>query len=214
MGRTGAPVVALCIAALLMLSACGAGGPAVLAGGATTPAASTTSGPAPEASVAAESVRIGPFTQVFATPLPASPAQAKVIAGFRNAQVLWDRSDRAWRLVAPVTDYVTGDALAHLLVGVAAGKQQDIVPAGTDRLFLTRVTRLTGQSATITTCDDAGKAGSANPRTGAVNTADFPPPDQAYLFETWHMVRLSGHWAIKSFSVAILPNPRARQCQP
>jgi hypothetical protein len=173
-----------------------------------------TSGPAPEASASAESVRIGPYTEVFATPLPANPAQAKVMKGFRQAQVLWNQSVSAWRLVAPVTDYVTGDALTHLIAAVTAGKQQDLVPAGTDRLFMTRVTGLTGRSATVTTCDDGSKFEEENPRTGAVDAAYAPQPDQAYLFETWHMVQLSGHWAITAFSLANLPNPSAAPCQP
>ena len=151
MNRCGAPI-ALFVSGLLVLSACGSSKSATPGAGGTRSAASATSSPAANGSP--ESVRIGGYTQVFATPLPTNAAQAKVIQGFRAGQILWDKSDIAWRLVAPVTDYVTGDALKHLIVAMTAAKAHDVVPAGTDRLFMTRVTAITGRSATVTTCDD------------------------------------------------------------
>jgi hypothetical protein len=151
---------------------------------------------------------------VFATPLPTNAAQAKVIVGFRAGQILWDKSDIAWRLVAPVTDYVTGDALKHLIAAMTAGKTHDLVPAGTDRYFMTRVTAITGRSAIVTTCDDGSKFTSDNPHTGQEVPGFKAPPNQAYIFETWHMVQLSGHWAITAFSLATLPDSRAAPCQP
>jgi hypothetical protein len=211
MSRLGAPVV-LCISGLLLLAACGSSESEVA--DATRPTPGTTSIPAPAAGASPEAVRIGPYTQVFATPLPADPAQAQVMTGFRQAQVLWNKSNIAWHLVAPVRDYVTGDALTHLIVAMTGNRQRGLVPAGTDRFFMTRISGVTGRSATVLTCDDSSKFKEENPRTGAVNAAFVPPPNQAYLFETWHMVQLSGHWAISSFSVATLPNPSALPCQP
>jgi hypothetical protein len=164
------------------------------------------------APTSADSVRIGPFTQVFSTPLPADPAQARVIADFREAQILWVKSDGAWHLIAPVTRYVTGDALSHLTVAVSENKSHDLVPAGTDRMFMTRVTGLTGTTATVMTCDDSSKYAEQDPRTGQVNPAYTPALDQAYLFETWQMVQLSGHWAISALSVASLPDRAAQPC--
>ncbi len=134
--------------------------------------------------------------------------------GFRKAQVLWDASDTAQRLVAPVTDYVTGEALAHLRDAVAAANQQDLVPAGTDRMFKTGVRILSARSATVTTCDDGSKYREKNRRTGKVDLQFLAPPDQEYMFETWRMVGLSGHWAISSFSLTSLPAPAAQHCQP
>src|SRR5713101_1335288 len=121
MSRLGAPV-ALCISGLLVLSACDSSKSASAAGD-TKAAASATSSPA--ASGTPESVRIGPYTQVFATLLPTNPAQAKVMEGFREAQILWEKSDNAWHLVAPVTDYVTGHALTHLVAAMTAGKARE-----------------------------------------------------------------------------------------
>jgi hypothetical protein len=148
---------------------------------------------------------------VFATLLPANPAQASVVEGFREGQVLGGKSNVALRPVAPVTSYVTGDALTHLIAAVNAGKARDLVPAGTERFFRTRVTAITGRSATATACDDGSKFKEENPRTGQ---APSPQPGQAYLFETWRMVRLAGHWAITAFSLAALPDPRAAPCRP
>src|SRR5260370_31962487 len=82
-------------------------------------------------------VHVGPYTQVFASPLPASPAQAAVVEGFREAQVLWEKSENAQHLLPPVRDYVTGQALTHLAAAVKAGKARDLVPAGADRFFMT-----------------------------------------------------------------------------
>lgn len=146
--------------------------------------------------------------------MPASPAQATVITDFREAQVLWVKSLVAWHLVAPVTAYVTGDALNHLATAISANKSHHLIPAGTDRMFVTRVTGISGGAATVTTCDDSSKYEEQDPGTGQVNAAYTPSRDQAYLFETWQMVQLSGHWAISSFSIASLPDQAARPCQP
>ena len=206
--RSGA-VLALCLSGLLAVSACGSGP----ARPASTPAAShapgTTAPAAPGSS--AESVRVGPYTQVFATPLPANPAQAKVIAGFREAMALWDKADYTWHLGAPVKAYVTGQALTNLIAAVAAGRAHHLVPAGTERLFLTHVSGITGSTATVTTCDDGSRLKYENRHAGATVRV---PPGPVYVFETWHMVRLSGHWGVTAFSVAIPPSPRAAPCQP
>lgn len=211
MNRPAAPVVLL-LCGLLALSACGSGKSTAPRAGDTGPAASAAAGPAVSGSQ--ESVRIGVYTQVFATPIPTAPVPARVIEGFRKAQILWERSDIAMHLVAPVTDYVTAVALTHLIVAVTADKTRDVVPAGTDRFFMTRVTAITDRSATLTTCDDGSKFREQNPRTGKGDPAYTPHADQAYDFEIWHMVKRSGHWAIADFSLAFLPDPRAEPCQP
>src|SRR5215468_8914231 len=100
MGRS--PVLVL--SGLLLLSACGSGKPA-----------------GQSAVRVASVVRVGPYTQAFAGPLPANPAQAAVVEGFREGEVLWDKSQNAQHLVPPVRDYVTGQALTHLEASVQAG---------------------------------------------------------------------------------------------
>jgi hypothetical protein len=196
MSRHGA-FTALVLSGLLILSACSSGKPAgnvaVRVGGV---------------------VHVGPYTQVFASPLPANPAQAAVVESFRQAQVLCEKSENAQHLVPPVRDHVTGQALTHLAAAVKAGKARDLVPAGVDRVFMTRVTAITGRNAAVATCDDGSKFKEQNPRTGKVDTSFLPSPGLEYLFETWRMVRLSGHWAITAFSLATLPSRRAEPCQP
>jgi len=113
-----------------------------------------------------------------------------------------------------VREYVTGQALTHLAAAVKADRARDLVPAGADRFFLTRVTAITGSRATVTTCDDGSKFKEENPRTGQVDASFLPLPGQAYLFETWRMARLGGHWAITALSVAALPSRSAEPCQP
>jgi hypothetical protein len=159
-------------------------------------------------------VHVGPYTQVFASPLPASPAQADVVEGFREGQVLWNKSENAQHLVSPVRDYVTGQALTHLASAMKANKTNDLVPAGVDRFFMTRITAIRGRNATLVTCDDGSKFQEENPRTGKVNLAFNPTPGQSYAFETWRMVQLGGHWAITALSVAPLPSRSAEPCQP
>ena len=196
MSRHGA-FTALMLSGLLLLSACSSGKPA-----------------SQSAVRVASVVRVGPYTQVFAGPLPANAAQAAVVEGFREGQVLWSKSASAWRLVPPVREYVTGQALTHLTSVVKNSKAHNLVLAGEDRFFMTRVTAITGHNATLITCDDGSKFKQENPRTGRVNLAFAPTPGQAYLFETWRMVRLSGHWAITALSVAPLPSRSAEPCQP
>jgi hypothetical protein len=202
MNRSRVAMTLLLLSGLMALPACGS----------STKHTATTARPA-SLSVPA-SVRIGGYTQVFATPLPANEAQASVIESFREAQVLWTRSLVAWRLVAPVTRYVTGVARTRLSASVARGKQYGVVPTGGDRLFMARVTALSGRSATVTTCDDGSKFREAFASTGQIDPAFTAKPDQAYLFETWHLVEAAGHWAINTFTVAELPDKSAGHCQP
>jgi len=196
MSRHGA-FTALVLSGLLVLSACNSGKPA-----------------SNVAVRVGSVVHVGRYTQVFASPLPANPAQAAVVEGFREGWVLWDKSQNARHLVPPVREYVTGQALSHLAATVKAGKARDLVPAGVDRFFMTRVTAITGRNAIIATCDDGSKFREQNPRTGKVDAAFLPSPGQEYLFETWRMVQLSGHWAITAFSAATLPSRSAEPCQP
>lgn len=189
--------MALVVSGLLMLSACSSGKAA-----------------SHSAVRVGSVVHIGRYTQVFASPLPANPAEAGVVEGFREGWVLWDKSQIARRLVPPVRDYVTGQGLIHLTASVKNGKVRDLVPAGVDRFFMTRVTAITGHNAVVATCDDGSKFREENPRTGKVDTSFLAPPGQQYLFETWRLVRLSGHWAITALSVASLPSPSAEPCQP
>jgi hypothetical protein len=155
------------------------------------------------------------MTEQFDTPLPGDAAPAAVVVGFREAMVLYDTSQADRRLVAPVTDYVTGSMLKALERTIATFKEQDLVPAGTDRLFRTTVVSITGQSAELTTCDDGSKYTEVNPVTGAVDPSfENLPLDEQYVFETWKMTRLDGHWAIASITVANPPAASAKQCLP
>jgi hypothetical protein len=189
--------VALVLSGLLMLPSCGSGQLA-------------SDGAIRVASV----VHIGPYTQVFASPLPANPILADVVEAFREGEVLWNKSENTRHLVPAARDYVTGQALTHLAAALKAGREHDLVPAGVDRLFMTRVTTIAGRSATVTTCDDASKFKEQNPSTGQVDTSFLSPPGQEYLFETWRMVQRSGHWAITAVSLATLPSRSAEPCQP
>jgi hypothetical protein len=164
--------------------------------------------------VTTETVRIGRFTQIFDTSLPADPAQASVVEGFRNVMILWDKSQENLMLVPSVTAYVTSSALRGLKASLARTKADTVVPGGADRFFKTRVAVLSGTGAMITTCDDGSKFKEVNPSTGVPDPAYSAPANQQYLFETWQMIRLGGHWAISAVSPVTLPNSRAKPCQP
>ena len=199
MGRTGGIMAGLVMCALLV-SACGSGSPAAQK-------------PAP-ARVTTETVRIGRYTQIFDTSLPADPAQASVVEGFRAALILWDKSQEDLTLVSPVTAYVTGRALGNLKTSLLTMENGKLVPAGADRFFKTTVAAVSGASATITTCDDGSKSEEVNSGTGVPDLALNAPPNEQYLFETWQMVRTGGHWAISAVSPVTLPDSRAEPCQP
>lgn len=207
--RFGA-IMTLCLSGLLALSACGSGKALPAAAAGTSPAPTPTSPPAPGSS--AESFHVGRYTVVFASPLPANPAQAKVIEGFREAQILWDKSENTWRLAVPVREYVTGHALTRLIDAVTYIRPRHLVFAGAERFLLTRVTGIAGGTATVTTCDDYSNFKVENRQTGA--TYMTTPPAQSYLFETWRMVKLSGHWGVTAYSLALPPSPRAAPCRP
>ena len=188
--------MALVLSGVVMMSACGS----------AAPAASTGLVPA--------SVHFSRYTQEFAGSLPASPVKAAVVEGFREGEVVWVKSQIAWRLVSPARSYVTGQALTRLLTAVKDDKAHDIAPAGVDRLFMTRVTAVSRHDATVTTCDDESNFEQANPRTGKVGASFATPPQQNYILETWRMVQRGGHWAITAVSVAFLPSHNALVCQP
>jgi hypothetical protein len=172
------------------------------------------SGSATPNSSSEESVELGPYTQVFDSPLPADPTQAKIIEGFRQGFVLWMKSDIEMSFAPPVTNYVTGHALTYMTHAVAAAKARNRVPAGKDRFFLTKVTAMTDTSATVTTCDDRSEYGEEDPRTGEFDPTYAPKAGQEYGFETWRMVLRSGNWAISDVSFATPSDPSAAACQP
>ncbi len=117
-------------------------------------------------------------------------------------------------LVPPVRTYVTSSALRGLKASLARAKADTVVPGGADRFFKTRVAVISGTSAMITTCDDGSKFEEVNPSTGVPDPAYSAPANQQYLFETWQMIRLGGHWAISAVSPVTLPDSRAKPCQP
>jgi hypothetical protein len=172
------------------------------------------SGKTVSARATTETVRVGRLTEIFDTPLPANPAQAGVVAGFRADTIVWDQSQDGLASASRVMAYVTGDALQNLADADVYMKRGKIVPGGTDRLFKTRVTMVSAMSATITTCDDGSKFELVNPSTGVPDPADAAPEDQQYGFETWQMVRLDGLWVLSSVLPVNLPDPRAKPCQP
>jgi hypothetical protein len=47
-------------------------------------------------------VSFGPFSEVFATAVPTEPAQARIIADFREAMILWDKSGEDRVMVSPI----------------------------------------------------------------------------------------------------------------
>lgn len=194
MGRIGVVLSGLVICGLM--SGCGSsGGPAA-------------------AKPTTESVHIGRLTEIFDTPLPTNPAQASVVEGFREDIVLWDKSQEDLKLLPAVTADVTGPAMTNLKDSLNEIISQQIVPAGTDRYFMTRVSMLKGTSATLTTCDDGSKFEQVNPTTGVPDPAFSAAADQQYLFITWQMTRVGGHWAISGVAPETLPNALAKPCQP
>lgn len=205
MATSGRWLAAALTAGLISLAACSSPGSALATGGSATTGAHVVS-------TSPYSVRIGPYTQVYSSPLPSDPALAGVMVGFRTAQVLWGRSNEAFRQVAPVTAYVTGNALKDMNAALATERHNDYVPSGTERFFDTKVTRISSTTATVTTCDDGSKYRTEDVHTGT----DLPraPASQLYIFEIWDMVAAPGHWAIADLSLVTLPDRRASACQP
>lgn len=209
----------LTAAALAAVSACSASPSSSTARPSTAPASTapaiaTASATPPATPIPTPtSTRVGLLTEEFTTPLPADPARAKVVTDFEQGYLLWDKSQENFGLVPPVTSWVTGSALNNLEKSLAGDAQIEEVPAGIDRLFNTAVTALSDSAATLVTCDDGSKFKLENPRTHAIDTTPVPL-DQQYLYITWGMTRLSGHWAIKSLTVAQSSSSAAKSCLP
>jgi len=134
---------------------------------------------------------------------------------FRQGFLLYDKSQEKFALVPPVTSWVTGSALTDLKKSLTTLAQEQLVPAGVDRLFRTSVTAVSGSSATITTCDDGSKYNEQNPRTHVVNPSSVNLPlSEQYIFITWGMTRADGHWAINSITIASSSSAAAKSCLP
>lgn len=175
------------------------------------PATATT----PVSGASTSSVQVGLLTEWFDTPLPSDQAQAAVVEDFRQGFLLYDKSQEKLALVAPVTSWVTGSALTDLNKSLTALSQEQLVPAGVDRLFRTRVTAVSGSGATITTCDDASKYNEQDPRTHVVNPSSVNLPlSEEYIFITWGLTRADGHWAINSITIAPASSATSKSCLP
>jgi hypothetical protein len=175
---------------------------------------STPAGPADQASTSAAVLHAGAQTLIFETPLPSDSVQAAVIGDFRMAQVLWVRSDTAHRLVAPIRSYLTRRELRRFAGSLRQFKMTGDVPVGTDRMFQTRVTVLSSHRADISTCDDTSGYRAKNLATGNLDSQYNAPANQQYLYEIWRMTRLGAHWAIDMVTPVMLPDSRAKPCQP
>jgi hypothetical protein len=191
---------------LLLASACSSGGGHSQAKSAIAPAGTKAAPVSP--------FRVGPLTQEFGTPLPASPAQASVVADFRTAMLYWTRSGYEWRNVPGTTNRVVGTALLQLEQAERTLQARADVLGGTDTFFKTRVTALTGSTATLLTCDNSTRDVVENRATGKADAAFAASASQDYIFEAFRLVRHAGHWAITSLTDATLPQASARQCQP
>ena len=216
-----AAISAFVVPALIALSSCSSGQPAPAAskssatsptpgGSAESPGLSPATGASP-AGAAPLSVPISSrYSEVFATPLPADPAQAAVIAGFRKSQILWDQSTVALRVVATTTEYVTGGALTSLDKVLRSFTQNNLVPVGVDRLFDTKITSRTADGATLTSCDDGTRYNVADRATGQ---AEPPAPaSQEYAFATFTMRPVDSRWALSSVTAVTIPDQRVKAC--
>jgi hypothetical protein len=85
----------------LLASACGS-------------ASSVATGKTISARATTETLRVGRLTETFDAPLPADPAQADVVAGFRAATIVWDQSQEGLAPTSRVTACITGAALHNL----------------------------------------------------------------------------------------------------
>jgi hypothetical protein len=209
-----AALIMVMLSAALALPACSPARTVSHPAATRSPHASAPASPAPAASTSAAVLHAGAQTLIFETPLPSDSAQAAVVRDFREAQVLWVRSDTAHRLVAPIRSYLAGKELHRIAGSIRQFKTTGDVPAGTDRMFQTRVTVLSAHRADISTCDDTSGYKAKNLATGDLDSRVTAPADQQYLYEIWHMTRLGAHWAITDITVAMLPDPRAKPCQP
>jgi hypothetical protein len=209
-----AAVSACAAVSLLALTSCSSGHPARSADtGAISqqPQPTRSAGSPSPSSQAPLTIRISShYAEVFATTLPADPARAAVISGFRQSQVLWDKSTVALHLVGMTTEYVTGRALTALNTVLRSFTKNNIVPVGVDRLFDTKITSLTASSATVTSCDDGSGYNVANRTTG--QTESPAPASQQYAFAVFTMSRVDGRWASSSVSAISYPDKRVKAC--
>lgn len=198
-----APFVLLLMVTSALVSGCGTGASA---------GSVKAAGKQPLLSNAPQSVVIGRFTQVFSPPVPAGARQQQVIAGFREAMVLWSRSEEKDRLVPPVTEYVSGTALRRNLKNVIANSvKYGITPIGQDRMWDTQVSRLGASTAVVTTCDDGSKFSQVYVSSG--KKMPPAPENEWYLAETYDMTLISGHWSISNITIHQLPDKSADRCQ-
>jgi hypothetical protein len=187
---------------------------ATAAASATATAGAGATNPASTGKNTTETIQVGPMSEFFDSPLPADPAQAAVVEGFRTAMIAWDQSERSAKLTPSVTTVVTGPALVNLKAAIKWLNSNAVTPGGADRLFDTRVTALSASGATVTSCDDGSKFVDLNKSTGLPDQELTAPADQQYLLLTVQMTRQDNRWGISRLTVSMLPNALAKPCQP
>jgi hypothetical protein len=194
--------VALIACGLSMLAACGGRG-AITARPLLAARVPASAGPLV--------VDIPPETLVFATPVPSDPTKAAIMEDFRSARTLWERSLVAQGLVAPVTNYVGGTALTgNLDRAIRQERRWDLIPAGTYRLFDTRIATATTHGATVVACVDMSKSFFENAETRRV---DSGVTSQSPSLEIWIMVPIGGHWKLHTFAADSLRSDVIRLCR-
>jgi hypothetical protein len=211
--RSAAIVSACAAGSLLALTSCSSGHPARSAdsGANSQPQRTRSAGSPSPSNQAPLTIRIySHYVEVFATPLPADRAKAAVISGFRQSQVLWDKSTVALHLVGVTRDYVTGRALTTLKTLLRTFTKNNIIPVGADRYFDTKITSLTADSATVTSCDDGTRYNVANRTTGQREPP--APASKQYAFAIFTMSRVGGRWATSSVSGVGYPDKRVKAC--
>lgn len=151
------------------------------------------------------------LTLRFDSPLPADPAQAKVISGFRQASIALEESYEEVRLAPGATSYLTGGVLAGLKYELSVESQDGKVPAGEVAYYLTRVITVDGASAVVTTCEDNSqyvqRYASSKALAGGVG-----PASQLYPFVTLTMTPLDGHWAVAAAQAVDEPAAAEQPC--
>jgi hypothetical protein len=146
-------------------------------------------------------------------PVPTRTASAEaevMVMTTREVPTAYDQSTVALRVVRMTTDYVTGRALTTLDKVLQSFTKNNLVPVGADRLFDTKITSLTADSATLTSCDDGTHYNVADRTIG--QTEPPAPTSQEYAFAVFTMRPVDGRWAISSVTAITFPDQRVKAC--
>jgi hypothetical protein len=152
---------------------------------------------------------------VFETPVPPDATQARVFTDYEYVMSAYYYAAQTQGKDRRYLDRILGAQRAGFAGSIDALIKAHKAPLGTLRFFNTRVPAVYGRGASVETCVDESRFGGEDARTGKPLSGSTPGPVNAFYKQRTGMQRGDdGTWRLVDYETDLLPDPRAKECQP